>query len=66
VLLDDSGGASRVCTREWLYTAISRFKRHCTLIGRDSTAQAMVNRTALDKRKTFLADFIKNRIRQGS
>lgn len=61
VMVDDSGGAKRVCSREWLYTAISRAKRHCYLIGNLEAAQGFCRRTAIDKRKTFL----KERIQQG-
>lgn len=61
IMVDDSGGAKRVCSREWLYTAISRAKRHCYLIGNLEAAQGFCRRTAIDKRKTFL----KERIQQG-
>ncbi|MEM9354644.1 MAG: AAA family ATPase [Pseudomonadota bacterium] len=54
VMLDDSGGAMRICTREWIYTAISRAKHECVLIGGLSVAHRAVQKTAVDKRKTFL------------
>lgn len=58
VMVDDSAAASRVCTREWLYTAISRAKQCCYLIGKESVAQQFVKRTAIDKRTTFLRSLI--------
>lgn len=61
VMVDDSGGAKRICSREWLYTAISRAKNCCYLVGNLATAQGFCRRTAIDKRKTFL----KERIQQG-
>lgn len=54
VMLDESGGAKRVCSREWLYTAISRAKQCCALVGNLSTAHGFCKRTVIDKRKTFL------------
>lgn len=59
VMIDESGGAKRVCSREWLRTAISRAKRNCILIGKLSVAQGFCRRTAIDKRRTFLAEKIK-------
>jgi exodeoxyribonuclease V alpha subunit len=59
VMADDSGAAKRVCSREWLYTAISRAKQCCVLVGKLSVAQGFTRRTAIDKRKTFLAWQIK-------
>lgn len=58
VMLDDYGGARMVCSREWIYTAISRAKEQCILIGRKSTADAMCQRVAIGKRKTFLRELL--------
>lgn len=58
VMLDDYAGAKMVCSREWLYTAISRAKEKCLLIGRKETADAMCKRQALWKRKTLLKESI--------
>lgn len=57
VMLDDHNSASRVCSRNWIYTAISRAKKMCLLIGQSSTAQQMARRDGL-RRKTFLAELI--------
>lgn len=60
VMLDDSGPAKWATSRQWLYTAISRFKSFCVLIGTKQTAMAMCGRDSLFKRETFL----KQRIRE--
>jgi len=58
VCIDDYPGARRVCGREWLYTAISRAKAVCFLVGSLDTARSMCLRKVLDRRKTFLAEII--------
>jgi exodeoxyribonuclease V alpha subunit len=62
VMIDESAGARRVCCKEWLYTSISRAKQCCVLVGKLSVAQSFCKRTAIDKRKTFLAQ----RIQEGT
>jgi exodeoxyribonuclease V alpha subunit len=61
VALDEYPGAHMVCSREWLYTAISRGKQACFLVGKQATAMAMVKRPVLYKRKTFLREQIECR-----
>jgi exodeoxyribonuclease V alpha subunit len=56
VMIDES--AKRVCSREWIYTALSRGKQQVYLIGKLSVAHAFCKRTAIDKRKTFLKEKI--------
>jgi exodeoxyribonuclease V alpha subunit len=58
VLIDDYPGAKMVCDRSWLYTAISRAKQRCILIGKKSVANAMCRRVAIWKRKTFLRELV--------
>jgi hypothetical protein len=58
VLIDEYPGARMVCSREWLYTSISRAKSKCVLIGKKATAEAMCRRVAIGKRKTFLRELI--------
>lgn len=58
VLIDEYPGAKRVCSKEWIYTAISRAEKKCVLIGKKSTIDQMCRRTAIDKRKTFLREQI--------
>jgi exodeoxyribonuclease V alpha subunit len=63
VVLDDYAGARMVTSREWIYTAISRAKRLCLLVGKLATAHAMVRRVALKNRKTFLVERIEEQRR---
>jgi exodeoxyribonuclease V alpha subunit len=60
VLADASPGARRVCSREWLYTAISRAGQLCLTIGRNGVLQQMGKRPTLTKRKTFLRELMTN------
>jgi exodeoxyribonuclease V alpha subunit len=63
VALDAYGGARFVCDRSWLYTAISRAKKACLLVGKSSTANDMCLEQKIATRKTFLveqiAEFVK-------
>ena len=54
VVIDEHAGAKRLCDRSWLYTAISRAKQLCELVGRKSTADAMCMKLAIKQRKTLL------------
>lgn len=59
--LDEYPGATGkygICKREWTYTAISRAKIACYLVGLRSTAKTQCDETALTKRKTFLRELI--------
>lgn len=58
VMLDDYPGAKMVCSREWLYTAMSRAKVVCFLVGKLGTAYGMIGREAIRQRKTFLKELI--------
>lgn len=58
VMLDDSGSALNICTREHLYTSISRAERCCYLVGKMDTARRYCRGQAIDKRKTFLRERI--------
>lgn len=56
VMVDEHNGAQRVCTRNWLYTAISRAKVFAVLIGKKYVADAMLGRDGIGRRKTFLVE----------
>lgn len=58
VLIDEYPGARMICTREWNYTAISRAKLRCVLIGKKSVIDAGCRKVAIGKRKTFLRELI--------
>lgn len=58
VALDEYPGARLVCSRNWLYTAISRAKQVGLLVGKRATADAMCRRDAISGRKTFLKELI--------
>lgn len=57
ILADDHNSAKRVCTRNWIFTAISRARKYCLTIGKIRTVQEMMPRDGM-KRKTFLREFI--------
>lgn len=57
-LIDDHAGAQRLCTRNWIYTAISRAKQLCVTIGPRRLADAMCQKDGL-KRRTFLVERIR-------
>lgn len=59
VALDDYGGARMVCSREWIYTAISRAKTACLLVGQARTIHQMIRRVKIAERKTFLVERIR-------
>lgn len=58
VLIDDYPGARMVCDRSWIYTAISRAKSRCVLIGRKTTANRFCRKTKIWDRKTFLKELV--------
>lgn len=62
VMLDTYPGAMRIASREWIYTAISRAKVFCGLIGEKRTADKMASRPAIHKRKTFLKELLESEL----
>lgn len=62
VLLDPSSSARDVCDRAWIYTAISRAKLGCILIGSDATFHAMRARNTLWDRKTLLVERLREEL----
>lgn len=59
VLIDDYPGARMVCDRSWIYTAISRAKSRCVLVGKKGTADRFCRKTKIWDRKTFLKELIR-------
>jgi ATP-dependent exoDNAse (exonuclease V) alpha subunit len=47
-----------VCDRSWLYTAISRAKQQCVLIGPTAVAKQMCRQSKMGERKTFLKELV--------
>jgi exodeoxyribonuclease V alpha subunit len=58
VLVDEYPGAKWVCDRAWMYTAISRAKKTCYLVGQLETAHKFCRVNNIKKRKTFLEEMI--------
>ena len=63
VILDPGG--DRVASREWVYTAISRAKRACWLIGTEETLRRQIRRAELPGRKTLLRELILEELKNG-
>lgn len=62
VMLDEYPDARKICDRSWLYTAISRARECCWLVGKLATAQRMTTVDNVSKRKTFLKERIHDEI----
>lgn len=65
-ILDEYPGARMVCDRSWLYTAISRAKSKCWLLGKRATADRMCKTSKIWHRKTFLKELILRGKAQGA
>jgi exodeoxyribonuclease V alpha subunit len=57
-MIDDYAGAKQICDRSWMFTAISRAKTKCVLIGKQDVADRMCSWSSIVKRKTFLRERI--------
>lgn len=58
VMIDQAAGS--VACREWVYTAISRAKGACILLGRRGVVDRQCAKVSLKKRKTFLQELLCN------
>ena len=47
---------SMVCDRSWIYTAISRAKKLCFVVGKPGDVEQMIRKQHMAKRQTFLVD----------
>lgn len=60
VILDSSGGAMSIADRHWIYTAISRARRRCYLLGSESTILGMAQKSNMWTRKTLFVEGFNN------
>lgn len=60
VLADEQGG--RVCSREWVYTAFSRAKVRCYVVGNQRVIRQMCKRTSIGNRRTLLTQLIRKKM----
>lgn len=58
VVAVDPSAAYSILSKEWLYTAITRAKKHCYLIGPTSTIHFAVNTTRVQKKQTWLTELL--------
>jgi exodeoxyribonuclease V alpha subunit len=58
-MIDEYPGAKRIASREFWYTAISRARDLCILVGKRETCDQQAKRVALLRRKTFLVERLK-------
>lgn len=56
IVLDSSFAAGMICDRHWIYTAISRAKTRCYLLGSESSITAMSRISKMWERKTLLVE----------
>ena len=63
-MVDDSQGARFVCDRSWWYTAISRAKQHCYILGNLNMVYRDCMKNTIGKRKTFLTALIKQALKR--
>jgi len=59
-LADEQGG--RVCSREWVYTAFSRAKVRCYVVGNQRVIRQMCKRTSIGNRRTLLTQLIRKKM----
>lgn len=58
VMLDNYPGARQICDRSWIYTAISRARNKCHLVGQYDLAERFCRVQKIGQRKTFLREQI--------
>lgn len=58
LIIDEYPGARMICSREFIYTGLSRGKLYTQAIGKKETADRFCRNVSLGKRKTFLRERI--------
>lgn len=56
VVIDGHGSASFLCSREWVYTALSRAEEFVIAVGDIDVMKRFCQRVSIDKRKTLLVE----------
>lgn len=51
-------GAYQLLTKQWLYTALSRAKKYCTLVGTDKSINQCVKTDRVTRKSTWLAELL--------
>lgn len=51
-------GAYQLLTKQWLYTALSRAKKYCVLVGTDKSINQCVKTDRVTKKSTWLAELL--------
>lgn len=64
VAVDDYMGARMVTDRSWYYTAISRAKKACILVGKESTLRRACCAQSIERRRTFLTERLHQALKQ--
>ena len=62
VLIDDSGAANQVCSREWHMTAMSRPEKLLITIGKRHIVDKQSKRVGLRDRQTYLKELLKEQV----
>lgn len=63
IVADDA--ASQIADANWWYTAISRARKLCVVVGPKAVFDKQIRRRAIDRRRTFLAELIQTPKQEG-
>jgi exodeoxyribonuclease V alpha subunit len=58
VVADNNFGSMRVTSRQWLYTAVTRGKEMCVLVGDKMAINQMIDKDATMDRKSFMVEHL--------
>ena len=64
IAIDESNGARRLVDRSHVYTAVSRAKHRCVLVGNIQTVYRSIRQSSIWRRRTLLKERIKHESRQ--